>query len=69
MDGKDLLADFIKGKSQAEFARQVRCSEGHLSLILAGKRKASAELALRISAASGVPARTLVSDKILLDAN
>lgn len=66
MHGKDLLADFLKDKSHAEFARLVGCSEGHLSLILSGKRKASADLATRIAEQSPVPARELVSDKTLL---
>lgn len=51
MDGKKLLAEYIArtGKPQAEFARQVGCSEGHLSSILSGARGVSPKLAKRIS--------------------
>lgn len=66
MDGIQKLADFITHKtaSQAQFARDVGCSEPHLSLILAGKRGLSVPLAKRMSVASGVPVRDLVPDKI-----
>jgi DNA-binding transcriptional regulator YdaS (Cro superfamily) len=72
MDGKQLLADYIKRNkaSQAKFARDVGCSDSHLCLVLKGKRGVSADLAKRISAATDgtVPARALVSDKFLLEA-
>jgi DNA-binding transcriptional regulator YdaS (Cro superfamily) len=68
MDGIQKLADFIARKtaSQAQFARDVGCSEPHLSLILAGKRGLSVPLAKRISVATDgeVPVRALVPDKI-----
>lgn len=68
MDGIAQLADFITRNmaSQAQFARDVGCSEPHLSLILAGKRGLSVPLAKRISEATQgeVPVRVLVPDKI-----
>jgi transcriptional regulator with XRE-family HTH domain len=68
MDGKDRLAAFIRRdpRSQAQFAREAGCSEGHLSLVLKGKRGLSVPLAKRISQATGgeVPVRELVADKI-----
>lgn len=68
MDGKGLLADFLSRdpRSQAEFARQVGCSQGHLSLFLKGKRGLSVVLAKRISDATdrAVPVTSLVPDKI-----
>lgn len=68
MDGKELLANFIRRdpRSQAQFARDAQCSEGHLSLVLRGKRGLSVPLAKRISQATGgeVPVRALVPEKI-----
>lgn len=68
MDGKALLADFIAHdpRSQAQIAREAKCSEGHLSLFLAGKRGLSVPLAKRLSAVTGgqVPVRALVPEKI-----
>lgn len=68
MDGIQKLAGFIAREvaSQAQFARDVRCSESHLSLVLAGKRGVSVPLATRISAATrgSIPVRELVPDKI-----
>jgi transcriptional regulator with XRE-family HTH domain len=64
MDGRELLADYIRTNpaSQAKLARDVGCSEGHLSLILAKKRWASPDLAQKLSQATGaVPADELVS--------
>lgn len=52
-DGRALLAQFIsRTTTQAAFARRVRCSEPHLSLILKGKRGVSLKLAKRISDAT-----------------
>lgn len=53
-DGRTLLAEYLAGKTQAEFASRVQCSESHLSLILKGERGMSLALAKRISAASGI---------------
>lgn len=53
-DGRALLAEFIRNRTtQAKFARLVRCSESHLSLVLKGKKGVSFGLAKRISAATG----------------
>jgi DNA-binding transcriptional regulator YdaS (Cro superfamily) len=64
MDGIDLVADYIKRgtASQAQLARDVECSESHLSLVLARKRGLSAQLAKRISTATGVSMRELRPD-------
>lgn len=65
MDGRQLLADHIaRQTSQAKIAREAKCSEGHLSLFLQGKRRMSVSLAKRVSAATGgvVPARALVPE-------
>jgi transcriptional regulator with XRE-family HTH domain len=68
MDGKGLLAAFLARdqRSQAQFARDVGCSEGHLSLVLKGERGLSVRLAKRISEATdgAVPVRALVPDKL-----
>jgi transcriptional regulator with XRE-family HTH domain len=54
MDGRRLLVNFIEGRTtQAEFARVIRCSEPHLSLILKGDRRPSLDLAKRINDATG----------------
>lgn len=62
MDGLARLASFISGLDgkQAAFAKAVDCSEPHLSLILAGKRGLSLELAARIEDVSGIPAKSLL---------
>lgn len=58
-NGRTLLAEFLAGKKQAEFARKVECSESHLSLILNGHRGMSFSLAKRISAETGIPIERL----------
>lgn len=65
MDGKQMLADYIKGRTtQAQFARTIGCSEPHLSLILKGDRGPSINLAKRIREATGgaVPAEAFADD-------
>jgi transcriptional regulator with XRE-family HTH domain len=67
MDGRRLLARYIReNTSQAEFARDVKCSQTHLTLVLQGKRGVSVPLAKRMSAATGgtVPVNALVSSEI-----
>jgi antitoxin component HigA of HigAB toxin-antitoxin module len=66
MDVLQTLADHIARNeaSQAQFARNVSCSESHLSLVLAGKRGLSVPLAKRISDKTNIPVRALVPDKI-----
>jgi hypothetical protein len=66
MDAIQLLADHIARNeaSQAQFARNVSCSEPHLSLILARKRGLSVPLAKRISDKTGIPVRELVPEKV-----
>ena len=66
MDGRKQLAEFIRRDgSQAKIAAEVGCSQGHLSLVLDGKRWASPQLALKLSRAvkDAVPADELVSPK------
>jgi len=56
MSTKHPLAAWIESRSdisQAQFAANCDCSEGHLSLILAGKRGVSMKLARRFSDATG----------------
>lgn len=64
MDGIDYVRNYITREtaSQAQLARDVKCSESHLSLVLARKRGVSAKLAKRISEATGVPMRELRPD-------
>lgn len=66
MDGTAALKAFIASgqSSQAQIAREVGCSQSHLSLVLKGKRGLSVPLAKRISDATGVPVRSLVADKL-----
>jgi transcriptional regulator with XRE-family HTH domain len=54
-DGRAMLAEFIRSRkiTQAQFAREVGCSESHLSLVLKGFRGISFGLAKRISNATG----------------
>lgn len=61
MDGRQAIAAYIKaGTTQAKLAREVGCSEPHLSLILKGKRGLSLTLAKRLSQVTGVPIESLV---------
>lgn len=71
MDGRQLLSDYIQrgkanGATQAKIAREAKCSEGHLSLYLKGKRQLSASLAGRISGATAgeVPVGALIPEKL-----
>jgi transcriptional regulator with XRE-family HTH domain len=65
MDGRHQLSSYIAGNtSQAQFAREVACSQSHLSLFLKGKRGVSVPLAKRISEKSGVDLRALVSPEV-----
>ena len=51
--GLQRLAEFIAAhSSQVEFAKQVGCSESHLSLVLNGARGLSLKLAKRIADAT-----------------
>ena len=53
VDGRKLLAEFIRPRmTQAQFAKDVGCSESHLSLVLKGERGVSLGLAKRISEAT-----------------
>lgn len=73
MDGRHAIASFIDAQkaSQAEFARDVGCSESHLSLFLKGKRGISVPLAKRMSAATdgAVPVTELVSPDVVVEAS
>lgn len=64
--GRSSLGDFIRQHTtQAKFAREVRCSESHLSLVLKGKRVMSFRLAKRISEATNgeIPVEALPHEK------
>lgn len=63
MDGRQKLLEFIAASTtQSKFARDIDCSESHLSLVLAGERGVSLELAKKIEDATAgtVPAGSLV---------
>jgi transcriptional regulator with XRE-family HTH domain len=67
MDGRRLLQKFIREHTtQVDFARAVKCSQTHLTLVLQGKRGVSVPLAKRMSAATGgtVPLKALVPREI-----
>lgn len=53
-----------KGKSAAEFARNIPCSESYLSRILAGKQEPSLRMAARMSGLTGfeVPIGAFIRD-------
>lgn len=52
-NGRKLLAEYIRARTtQAQFAREVGCSDSHLSLVLKGERGVSFGLAKRISEAT-----------------
>lgn len=57
LSGRVQIGEFIRLRkmTQSEFARQVDCSEPHLSLILKGERGMSFGLAKRISEATEIP--------------
>jgi transcriptional regulator with XRE-family HTH domain len=63
MTEKHPLTDWIEANTtQAQFARDAKCSESHLSLILKGKRGVSLPLAQRLSDATGgnIPPRAFI---------
>jgi transcriptional regulator with XRE-family HTH domain len=61
MDGPELLKEHIGPRrgARAEFARQIGCSQPHLSLVLKGKRGLSPELGQKASRATGIPLEKL----------
>ena len=65
MDGLSRLAEHVSALEgpQKAFAEAVGVSEPHLSLILAGKRGVSWDVALRIERATGIPASTLMLER------
>lgn len=57
-----LLSGFASERgAQMKFAREVQCSESHLSLVLNGKRGLSYPLAQRIHGKTGIPVEELMS--------
>ncbi len=57
-----LLASFAAERgAQVKFAREVQCSESHLSLVLNGKRGLSYPLAHRINAKTGIAIADLMA--------
>jgi len=50
-----------RGITQKEFARMLGMQASHLSEVLRGKRTLSAELALKMEKAIGIPAKTLLN--------
>lgn len=65
-----MVAKFLAGEgiTNAQFARDVVCSEPHLTLFLQGKRQLSVALAKRFNARTGIPVKALVSQKLLAEA-
>jgi transcriptional regulator with XRE-family HTH domain len=53
MWGMQTLADYLKGKKKAEFARQLGISSSQLSQYLSGYRRPRFEQMLKIAIASG----------------
>lgn len=51
----DRARAFLGWKTQRQVAREAGISEAHLSLIVAGKRRPSPEVARRLSATTGIP--------------
>jgi antitoxin component HigA of HigAB toxin-antitoxin module len=57
-----LLSKFASERgAQMKFAREVQCSESHLSLVLNGKRGLSYPLATRIQGKTGIPVDELMA--------
>lgn len=52
-DAHPLLKHIVANTQQRQFAREVGCSEPHLSIILSGKKRPSLQLAARMSRATG----------------
>jgi addiction module HigA family antidote len=50
-----------RGITQKEFARMLGMQASHMSEVLRGKRTLSAELALKMEKAIGIPAKTLLN--------
>ncbi len=56
-----------RGISQKEFSKMLGIQASHMSEVLNGKRSLSAELALKIENAIGIPARILISAQAQYD--
>ena len=56
-----------RGISQKEFSKMLGIQASHLSEVLNGKRSLSAELAMKIENAIGIPAKILVSAQAQYD--
>ena len=58
-----LLKQFAAERgAQQNFAREVRCSPSHLSLLLKGERGLSYALAVRIKDKTGIPVEDLMAE-------
>lgn len=66
MNGRQLLSEYVEasGKPQAEIAREIGCSEGHLSAILSGTRGTSSKMAKQISSVTGLPVEALLLERV-----
>lgn len=67
MDARQLLAKWIaENTTQAQFARDVGCSESHLSLVLSKDRGWSLPMARKMSKATGgaVPFEAFVAEPV-----
>ena len=56
-----------RGISQKDFAKMLDMQPSHVSEVLNGKRTLSAEIALKIEKAIGLPAKALLSAQALYD--
>lgn len=56
-----------RGITQKEFARMLGMQASHLSEVLRGKRALSAELALKMEKAVGIPSKTLLNAQTLYE--
>ncbi|WP_291208947.1 helix-turn-helix transcriptional regulator [Hyphomonas sp.] len=62
IDGQD-------GMTAAKLSRELGCSETHMSDVIAGKRRASADLAGGLQAKTGIDARYFLRIPIIDDAD
>lgn len=56
------LKDYIdrEGINQSEFAKKLKITQGHLSLVISGQRTPSLPLALKLSRIANVPMESLL---------
>lgn len=67
LDWRAVVVAQLAGKrgAQFEFARELGCSESHLSRVLKRGKKVSYELATRIAAKIGVPVEAIMAPPLV----